>query len=515
MAGYEAANQWRIYNPITKKVRISRDVRSRLNEHDEKVGEFWSPEDDEQLALQEKKLDNVISKQTKEVVGDVVDGTATEKNVREEERLITNSDNESFLSPLEEEEPLIPSTPRSPPMTGLFPLEDDSDQAPTPRPQAPKPRGRASAPLPSDRETQSMTGSSKPCFRYMNCIAPSQHYMHKVLNALQSGDYLGLSKAQEPQNYKAAFASPESTHWIKAIQSKYDSLIHENETWDLTELPSDRKVLTGRWVFKIKYSLNGEIRKYKARWVVHGHKQKYGVDYNKMWAGVVKPDSFRSLFLIGASRNLHIKQMDVVTAFLYGLLDEIVYVKQPHRFVQGSLVCRLKRALYGLKQAPRVWYLVIRNFLKEKGLIATDSDQRVFISADKQLFLAIYVDDLFLFGVNKAQIDVLKRELCSCFQMTDLGEVSHYLGMETRRDREKGTLMLLQTAYLKAVLERFGMSDCNPSSTPMDNGLPNTVMPGPSRHNSLVCISCWVIDVCYDNDSTRHCICIINCKSLL
>lgn len=68
--------------------------------------------------------------------------------------------------------------------------------------------------------------------------------MHKVLNALQSGDYLGLSKAQEPQTYKAASASPESAHWIKAIQSEDDS-ITENDTWNLTELPLDRKVLIG------------------------------------------------------------------------------------------------------------------------------------------------------------------------------------------------------------------------------------------------------------------------------
>lgn len=199
-----------------------------------------------------------------------------------------------------------------------------------------------------------MTGFSKPRFRYINGVALSYQYIHKVLNALQSGDFLGLGKAQEPQTYKAALTSPESAHWIKAIQSEYNSRI-ENETWDFTGLYSDRQVLTGRWAFKIKYGLNGEIRKYKAIfWVVHEHKQKYGVGYNKTWAGVVKPASFRSLFSIETSRNWHIKQMDVVTAFLYGLPDEIIYVEQPHGFVQDVLVCRLKRALYGLKQAPRV-----------------------------------------------------------------------------------------------------------------------------------------------------------------
>ena len=165
----------------------------------------------------------------------------------------------------------------------------------------------------------------------------------------------------------------------------------------------------------------------------------------------------------------------MVTAFLYGLLDEIVYVEQTRGFVQGILVCRLRRALYGLKQAPRVWYAVIQDFIKEKGFVATNVGLNVFISADKKLFIAIYVDDLLLFGANEAQINVLKQELSSRFQMTDLGDVSHHLGMEVRRDREKGTL--LQTAYLEVVLEHFGMSDCNPSSTPMDSGLPNTIMP--------------------------------------
>lgn len=220
---------------------------SQLNEHNEEMREFWSPENDEQLALQKKKQEDAIVRGRKEAVGDVVAGAATKG-----EGLLADSDDESYLSSFEDDASLIPPKPRNPPVTGSFPLEDDSDHAPTLEAQARKPRGNAPAPPPSDRETRSMTGSSKPRLRYMNGVAPSYQHMHKVLNALQSGDYLGPSKGQEPQTYRAALASPESAHWIKAIQSEYDSLI-ENETWDLTELPSDRKVLTGQWVLKIKY----------------------------------------------------------------------------------------------------------------------------------------------------------------------------------------------------------------------------------------------------------------------
>ena len=93
--------------------------------------------------------------------------------------------------------------------------------------------------------------------------------------------------------------------------------------------------------------------------------------------------------------------MDIVIVFLYGLLDEIVYIEQPHGFVDSVLVCRLQRALYGLKQAPRVWYSMIRDFLKEKGFTPRQLDQNVFISTDKQLFFTIYISDLLLFGANK------------------------------------------------------------------------------------------------------------------
>ena len=100
----------------------------------------------------------------------------------------------------------------------------------------------------------------------------------------------------------------------------------------------------------------------------------------------------------------------------------------------------------------------------------------MFILANKQLFFVIYVDDLLLFGANKSQINTLKKELSYCFRMTDLGDVSHYLGIEICHNREKSTLILLQTAYLKVVLERFGMAKCNPSITPINSGLLNTIM---------------------------------------
>ncbi len=137
-------------------------------------------------------------------------------------------------------------------------------------------------------------------------------------------------------------------------------------------------------MFKIKYGLDGHIIKYKARWVVHRYKQQEGVGYNKAWAGVVKPSLFRSLFGIAAERGLYMEQMNVVTAFLYGFLDEDIFVSQPEGYmIDAALVCHFQKALYSLKQAPRVWYSLISRFLQGLRYTNTDADHSVFVSHDK------------------------------------------------------------------------------------------------------------------------------------
>ena len=128
-------------------------------------------------------------------------------------------------------------------------------------------------------------------------------------------------------------------------------------------------MITGRWVFRIKKDRDGKVLKYKVRWVVHGYKQKEGLDYLDTFATVVKPVSYKTLMGISVKRGLTIHHMDVVTASLYGFLDEAIYVIQPTLFEKGEdKVCLLRKALYGLKQSPRVWYQTFRIFYKRWGL---------------------------------------------------------------------------------------------------------------------------------------------------
>ena len=164
----------------------------------------------------------------------------------------------------------------------------------------------------------------------------------------------------------------------------------ENNTWDLVQLPPDRKALPGRWVYCLK-PRDGEEPVFKARWVAKGYMQCPGLDFEDMFVSVVKIVSLRTLFAIAAVEDQEIEQMDVVTTFLHGDLAEDVYVVQPEGFQSNipGMVCHLNKSLYRLKQSPRAWFRMLASFLNEQGysqdsaeydqnLYATDVDHAVY-----------------------------------------------------------------------------------------------------------------------------------------
>ena len=109
-------------------------------------------------------------------------------------------------------------------------------------------------------------------------------------------------------------------------------------------------------MYKIKRTINGEVDRYKARLVAKGYKQKYGIDYEEVFALVARLDTVRLLISLAAHHMWNIYHLDVKSAFLNGVLEEEVYVQQPESFLvkrQEDKVYHLKKALYGLKQAPR------------------------------------------------------------------------------------------------------------------------------------------------------------------
>ena len=194
--------------------------------------------------------------------------------------------------------------------------------------------------------------------------------------------------------------------------------------------------MTGKWVYKHKRGLNGEILRYKSRWVVRGFEQREGLDYYETFASVVKPMSYKLLFAIAAANDLEIEQMDVKTAFLYGDIDTEIYVEQPEgmgAIGESHKVCKLNKALYGLKQSPRVWYFTLTAYLKTLGFEPLTADNCIFYDS-KGIYIAVFINNLFIVGLSKANISMIKAKLSKRFYMTDLGPCKYYLRMEVIRD---------------------------------------------------------------------------------
>src|SRR4051812_35783821 len=133
----------------------------------------------------------------------------------------------------------------------------------------------------------------------------------------------------------------------------------KNKTWHLVPPQQGKNLIDCKWVFRIKRKSDGTIDRYKARLVAKGFKQRYGIDYEDTFSPVVKASTIRLVLSIAVSRGWSLRQVDVHNTFLHGVLEEKVYIKQPHVFESAhnpSYVCKLGKALYGLKQAPRAWY---------------------------------------------------------------------------------------------------------------------------------------------------------------
>ncbi|GJP38830.1 hypothetical protein CLOM_g23237 [Closterium sp. NIES-68] len=168
----------------------------------------------------------------------------------------------------------------------------------------------------------------------------------------------------EPTNPKEAWEGPNGKEWKKASDEEMGSII-ENDTFDLVNLPPGRKAISSKWLFKRKTDADGNIERYKSRLVAKGYQQQEKKDYNEVYAPVVKGTTLRTLFAAAAIKGWVVKQMDIVTAFLNGVLEEETYMEQPEGYNDGSgRVWKLKKALYGLKQAPRQWYIKLREVLE-------------------------------------------------------------------------------------------------------------------------------------------------------
>jgi Reverse transcriptase (RNA-dependent DNA polymerase)/Integrase core domain/GAG-pre-integrase domain len=279
----------------------------------------------------------------------------------------------------------------------------------------------------------------------------------------------------EPKTFRQAITGEDAPYWKSAMSAEYQSLMKHN-TWNLVPRPQNRNIVSCKWIFKTKEveTDSGNIDvKYKARLVAKGYSQVQGVDYEETFAPVVKFTSVRILLAIVALLDLELHQMDVVTAFLNGDLNEEIFMEQPEGFgaEDSSQVCKLVKSLYGLKQAPRQWHAKIDGFLVgvlEFSRNVSDECFYVRIQGGIIAIIALYVDDLLIACNNIGILNEIKKGLSREFEMKDMGQARMCLGFRISRNRSERKLTMSQEKYALAVLSRFGMSDANGARTPME-----------------------------------------------
>lgn len=282
-----------------------------------------------------------------------------------------------------------------------------------------------------------------------------KQYLAKLINTI------------DPTNFKQA---TKDKVWISAMKNELNAL-KKNEIWDVTSLPIGKRPIGCKWIYKTKRNLNGSINKHKARLLAKGYTQVQGIDYNETFTSVSKMTTFRTILSLATTRGWHTHQMDLQNVFLHGTLDEEIYMTIPQGLGHipydiKNPICRLKKSLYGLKQTSRVWYNKLSTTLKNLGFKQCKSDYSLFIkkSQSSTTIILAYVDDLLIAGNDIQHVQRIKKHLHGHFNISDLGELKYFLGLEITKT--KNGLHVGQHKYALDIIKSTNLTDSKPTPTP-------------------------------------------------
>mgnify|MGYP001214489554 CR=1 FL=1 len=265
-----------------------------------------------------------------------------------------------------------------------------------------------------------------------------------------------------PQSYEEAISGPDAVHWKSAMDVEMSDQ-ESVPTWELVKassIPKGRRIVGCTWAYDIKRNADGSIARWKSRLCAQGFSQMYGYDYHHTYSNTVSWSSVRLICSLAANKGMTITAVDIKTAFLNGMIEEEIYMKQPKGYIKYDgdepLLCKLLRAIYGLKQSGRVWEHRLVKKLLEMAFIRCDIDPCLFTKDDKgeQIILAIFVDDIIIASTSDSlRADTIK-ELQTDFQLTDQGVLSWILGV--RVTQAPSLVTLDQELYIGDMISALG-----------------------------------------------------------
>ncbi|GJS58956.1 putative ribonuclease H-like domain-containing protein [Tanacetum coccineum] len=268
----------------------------------------------------------------------------------------------------------------------------------------------------------------------------SDVYKQKTHDTLNTCLYACFLSQIEPTSIAKALSD---SSWVEAMQEELLQFKLQ-QVWILVDLPNGKKAIRTKWVFRNKKDERGIVIRNKARLVAQGHRQEEGIDYEEVFAPVARIEAIRLFLAYASFMGFLVYQIEVKSAFLYGTIEEEVYVTQPPGFKDPDhpdKVYKVVNALYGLHQAPRAWYETLANYLLSNGFKRGKIDQTLFIKKQKRdiLLVHVYVDDN-IFGLTN-------KELCTGSEKL----------MKDNQDK-----------YVAKILKKFNYSDVKSASTHVD-----------------------------------------------
>jgi ribonuclease HI len=379
-------------------------------------------------------------------------------------------------------------------MTGGFPASDSEDEAPQKK---------------APRAVQNLQSNLGDYWTQQSGRRTRRDFAHMVVAG--------------PPSIAAALRTADAPRWVEAIESEMGS-IESNQVFEViqeSEIPEDKVPISSRLLLQVKIDAEGEVEKLKARLVGHGFKQRPGIDFTETYTPLICLSTVRMVLSKAAAEDLEIRKIDVVTAYLKAEMKDELYMTLPKGFradkatrriildpeAVAPVYVRVKKRLYGLRQSGLNWYETVREyFIGSMHLRPSQWESGIYFFGGEGSarswgnggsagsggdggaplgVVLVWVDDMLVIG-SKKQVPAIIKQIASRFQIKDLGDADSFLGIKIVRDRAKRALYISSEAYIKQVLERFGMWEARSISTPMDKIRPQKRDPDlePS-HNQL------------------------------
>ncbi|GJX54424.1 putative ribonuclease H-like domain-containing protein [Tanacetum coccineum] len=222
---------------------------------------------------------------------------------------------------------------------------------------------------------------------------------------------------EEPKNVIHALKDP---RWIEAMQEELLQFKLQ-EVWTLVDLPNGKRAIDTKWVFKNKKDEKGIVIRNKSRLVTQGYTQEEGIDYDEVFAPVAKNEAIRLFLAYASFKNFVVYQIDIKSAFLYGKIEEEVYVCQLPGFEDPDFPDRV----YKVKKALTMGF-------KEGKLTRPYSSKGT--------------------------------------KMSSMGELTFFLGLQVKQ--KKDGIFISQDKYVGEILKKFGFTEVKTASTPMETQKP-------------------------------------------